>query len=83
MRTSSAVLAGFLGGVALGAVVGILFAPDKGSETRARIIEELKARNLFVTKAQLEDLVAKIKDRIGCACGDEEKCIKEVIDELV
>jgi len=82
MRTSSAVLAAFLGGAALGAVAGILFAPDKGSETRAKIIEELKARNLFVTREQLDALVEKIKARVGYN-SDNNKCIKEIIDELV
>ncbi len=80
-KTTTA-LAAFLGGVALGALAGLLFAPEKGSDTRAKIVEELKERKLFVTKEQLEDLIAKIKDRIGCACGDETKCIKEAIDEL-
>ena len=43
-------LAKFVGGVALGAGLGILFAPDKGENTRK------------VLKKKLDDLVAKIKD---------------------
>jgi len=80
---SSAVLAGFLGGVALGAVAGILFAPDKGSETRAKIIEALKEKGLYVSREQLDALVLKIKNRLNFGCQDEDQCIKEVIDELV
>jgi gas vesicle protein len=79
---TTAALSAFLGGIALGALAGLLFAPEKGSDTRARIVEELKERGLFVTKEQLEALVEKIKARVGCTFGDEEKCIKEAIDEL-
>ncbi len=35
---SSKVLLGVLGGVAVGAIAGILFAPAKGTKTRKRIL---------------------------------------------
>lgn len=38
--SSGKVLIGVLAGVALGAVAGILFAPDKGSSTRKKISEK-------------------------------------------
>ena len=37
---SSKVLLGVLGGVAAGAIAGILFAPAKGSKTRKRIVNK-------------------------------------------
>lgn len=37
---SSKVLLGVLGGVAAGAIAGILFAPAKGSKTRKRILHK-------------------------------------------
>jgi gas vesicle protein len=37
---SSKVFIGFLVGAAIGGALGILLAPDKGSETRRRIIEK-------------------------------------------
>ena len=39
MKTSKVVL-GVLGGVAVGAIAGILFAPDKGTETRKKIMKK-------------------------------------------
>lgn len=39
---SSKVLLGILGGVAAGALMGVLFAPDKGLKTRKKIIGKAK-----------------------------------------
>lgn len=39
---SSKVLLGVLGGVAVGAVAGVLFAPAKGKETRKKILDNGK-----------------------------------------
>ena len=40
MNTSSKILLGFVAGAAIGGALGILLAPDKGSETRRRIVEK-------------------------------------------
>ena len=37
---SSKILVGFLAGAAVGALAGILFAPDKGSNTRRKIADK-------------------------------------------
>jgi gas vesicle protein len=39
---SSKVLLGVLGGIAAGALVGVLFAPEKGIKTRKKIIGKVK-----------------------------------------
>lgn len=38
--SSGKVLLGVLAGAAIGAGIGILFAPDKGSETRKKIVDK-------------------------------------------
>jgi gas vesicle protein len=40
MNNSSRILLGFIAGAAIGGALGILLAPDKGSETRRKIAEK-------------------------------------------
>lgn len=59
-------VAAFLGGVAIGAAAGILFAPDKGEETRKKIAEILRQKGIRLNRSEMEDLVdqiaAEVKD---------------------
>ena len=42
MNDTGKILVAFAAGAAVGAVLGILFAPDKGTETRKKIAEQGK-----------------------------------------
>ena len=50
---SGKVFLGVLGGIAAGAVIGILFAPDKGSDIRSKIVK------------QGEDYLDSVKERFN------------------
>lgn len=59
---STKVILGILGGVAAGALLGVLFAPEKGSKTRKKIVYK---SNGFVDdiKEKFEDLYVDATDK--------------------
>ena len=65
MKTSRVVL-GILAGAAVGALVGVLFAPDKGSNTRRKIARRSED---FVDglKVNLSDRIDHLRDQAGDA----------------
>ena len=74
MNDSSKVLVGLLAGLAAGAALGLLFAPDKGTETRDKLSQSLK------------DLGDSIKDRaaeeINNLTAFKEKVVGSVKSKL-
>ena len=59
------ILAAFLGGAAVGAACGILFAPEKGEDTRTRIADIIRKRGIKLNGKELESLVDDIADELN------------------
>ena len=59
--SSSKILVGFLAGAAVGALAGILFAPDKGSNTRKKIATKTGDITDSV-KNSFSDFIDTVKD---------------------
>ena len=62
------VLAAFLGGAAVGAAVGVLFAPERGEDTRKRIADILRKKGIKLNRDEMENLV----DEIASELKDED-----------
>jgi len=65
MTTSAKILLAALGGVAVGAAIGILLAPDKGSETRKKMADAAKKFS--------DQAAEKMKEGMKMASGFKSK----------
>ena len=63
-------LAAFVGGAAVGAVFGILFAPERGVDTREKIAEALRKRGIKLNRKEMDTLVDEIAEELKS--GDED-----------
>ena len=77
MNTSGKILAAVAAGIAAGVVLGILFAPDKGSETRRKINEKGKK-----ITGDVKDKFSKGKEKFNNVKDDFEKKVKETVEEF-
>ena len=55
MNKKTKIIAAIAAGIAAGTILGMLFAPDKGSETRSKIAEAIKRKPGQKDKLNFED----------------------------
>ncbi len=77
-NNSSNTLIGILAGTAIGATLGILFAPDKGVNTRHRIAEETIA-----AKDRLATGAIHLKDRVVETVVAKKGTLEEQMEHIV
>ena len=54
----------FLGGAVVGCATALLFAPEKGSDFRARIVAMLNKKGVKISDAEIDQLVAELSGSI-------------------
>jgi len=78
MSNNSNTLLGILAGSAIGALIGVLFAPEKGSATR----EKLKAEVLNAKEA-MDERVTDLESKVKATLHDEKASLDDKIDAIM
>ena len=73
---SSKLLLGILGGVAAGALMGVLFAPEKGSKTRKKIISKANDGS-DVLKGKFDSLLKSMNQKYDNILHSKEELISD------
>jgi len=76
MNNSNTVL-GVLAGTAVGAIIGMLYAPDKGINTRRKISEKA-----METRDHLMESAAHLKDNVVDTLASKKMSLDSKLDEI-
>ena len=85
MNDNSKVLVGLLAGLAAGAALGLLFAPEKGSETRDKLSQSLKDLGESIRDRaadEINNLTALKEKVVGSVKSKLQQTEEEVADDI-
>ncbi|MCL5245144.1 YtxH domain-containing protein [Cellulophaga sp. 20_2_10] len=78
MSNNSNTVLGVLAGTAIGAALGILFAPDKGVNTRKKLVDEAVA-----TKESIADTALDIRNTVASTVVANKETLDSKLESLV
>ena len=59
------IAAAVLGGAVIGALIGILLAPDSGVNTREKVKEYLKSKGIKLPSKKIDEIVDEIEGQLA------------------
>jgi len=79
MNDNSKVVVALLAGLAAGAALGILFAPDKGDETRDKLSQSLKDLGDSIKDKAADEInnLASLKDKVVTSIKTKLRSVEE------
>jgi gas vesicle protein len=83
MNDNSKVLIGLLAGLAAGAALGLLFAPEKGTDTRDRLSQSIKDLSDSIKDRAADEInnLANLKDKVVSSVKNKVNHEPEFIDD--
>lgn len=78
MRDESNTILAILAGTAIGAILGILYAPDKGANTRQKIADQAAATQSSITEGAIG-----LKDKLSHSLANHKDSLETRVESLV
>lgn len=85
MKDSGKVVTALLAGLAAGAVLGLLFAPEKGSETRDKLNDSLSDLGDAIKERaeQQIDQLNDLKEKVLAAVKSKAEKVEDIVDDEI
>lgn len=85
MKDSGKIVTALLAGLAVGTVLGVLFAPEKGSETREKLNDSLADLGEAIKERAEEqiDQLTELKDKIVASVKTKLSKVDEIVEDEI